>query len=287
MTLQRVLTAVVLIPIVVAAVWWGPTWLVALLTAVVTLLALYEFLRLGLQVGMRGYLRWTTVCALLLVFEQWAAVEVQTYPLGGQLTLVRATGAAAFPLEVVLILFVIGAGVIAIASRRGLAETLPALGISAAALLFVALPLSYLVRLHGMGRLGPHWLLFTLALIWAGDTLAYFSGRVIGRIPLAPQLSPKKTWEGAVGGLVGSLLVAVPFAQWMEIEAWHLVVLAGLANIAGQVGDLAESAYKRSAGVKDSGVLLPGHGGMLDRIDSLIFATPVVWCYVGLVLQGQ
>ncbi len=94
---------------------------------------------------------------------------------------------------------------------------------------------------------------------------------------MAPALSPKKTWEGALGNLIGSLLVAVAFSYWLQIDIWMLIAVAVLANIAGQMGDLLESAYKRSANVKDSGGLLPGHGGMLDRIDSLILASPVVW----------
>jgi phosphatidate cytidylyltransferase len=107
--------------------------------------------------------------------------------------------------------------------------------------------------------------------------LAYFVGRGFGRVPMAPALSPKKTWEGALGNILGSLLVGVFFARWMHMDEVTLMVIAGLANIAGQMGDLIESAYKRGAAVKDSGGLLPGHGGVLDRIDSLILAAPVVW----------
>jgi phosphatidate cytidylyltransferase len=94
---------------------------------------------------------------------------------------------------------------------------------------------------------------------------------------MAPALSPKKTWEGALGNILGSLLVAVLFGRWMQIDVVTLMVIAGLANVAGQMGDLIESAYKRGASVKDSGKLLPGHGGVLDRVDSLILAAPVVW----------
>jgi phosphatidate cytidylyltransferase len=94
---------------------------------------------------------------------------------------------------------------------------------------------------------------------------------------MAPALSPKKTWEGALGNILGSLLVAVVFARWMQVDVVTLMVIAGVANIAGQAGDLIESAYKRAAAVKDSGKLLPGHGGVLDRMDSLILAAPVVW----------
>ncbi len=130
---------------------------------------------------------------------------------------------------------------------------------------------------------GPRLLLFALAITWAADTVAYFVGRAIGKHPLAPHISPKKTWEGSIGGLAGSLLVAYGFHFWLTISLPHLLAMATLGNIAGQMGDLLESACKRSAGVKDSGGLLPGHGGVLDRIDALILCIPVIWYYLVLV----
>jgi phosphatidate cytidylyltransferase len=102
-------------------------------------------------------------------------------------------------------------------------------------------------------------------------------GSSLGRMPMAPALSPKKTWEGAIANFVASLLVAVFFARWMQVDTVTMLLIAGLANMAGQAGDLIESAYKRGAVVKDSGTILPGHGGVLDRVDSLILAAPVVW----------
>jgi phosphatidate cytidylyltransferase len=135
-----------------------------------------------------------------------------------------------------------------------------------------------------MARVGPKLLLFALVLVWAGDTAAYFVGRSIGRWKMAPNLSPNKTWEGAAANLLASLAVGVFFARWTGIGLRSLLPGAALANVAGQLGDLAESAYKRSAGAKDSGGLLPGHGGMLDRVDALVFAVPVVWYYFKLVL---
>jgi phosphatidate cytidylyltransferase len=162
-----------------------------------------------------------------------------------------------------------------------------AAGVSAAGLLFVVLPLSAVVRLQGVPVIGPKLLLLTLVLVWAGDTLAYFIGRSFGRLLMAPQLSPKKTWEGSAANLLASLLVGFLFARWLPLDTWQVVVMAGLANIAGQAGDLLKSSYKRGAGVKDSGDLLPGHGGMLDRIDALILAAPVVWYYFQWVLASH
>jgi phosphatidate cytidylyltransferase len=161
------------------------------------------------------------------------------------------------------------------------------IGISAAGLVFIALPLSAVVRIHALEVSGPKLLLFTLALVWAGDTLAYFVGRAFGRMPMAPQLSPRKTWEGAAANLLGSTIVAVALFGWLHIDAFQAVLMACLANVAGQAGDLLKSAYKRGAGVKDSGTLLPGHGGILDRIDALILAAPVVWYYFRFVLAAR
>ena len=127
--------------------------------------------------------------------------------------------------------------------------------------------------------IGPLLLLFTVVFVWAGDTAAYFVGRAFGRWKLAPHLSPGKTWEGAAANLLGALFTASIFGHWIKIPPVHLLLMAAAGSIAGQIGDLFESAWKRSAGAKDSGTLLPGHGGMLDRIDALILAAPAVWYY--------
>jgi len=283
---KRVATAAVLVPVVAACVWFGPPWLVAVLLGGVMLMALYEFFKLGEAAGMHGFPRWTGVCAAWMVFEQWSATTISSQGLPGGISVVREGAAFSIPLELVIATFAVGAGCLVLASRRPLNETMPALGVSAAALMLVALPLSFLVRVHGAPQ-GPKLLLFTLVLIWVGDTVAYYVGRAFGRLPLAPMISPKKTWEGAAGNLLGSLLVAWPFAEWVGVEWYDLAAVAAMANVAGQIGDLVESAYKRGAGVKDSGALLPGHGGVLDRIDSLIFAAPVVWCYVWLMFERR
>ncbi len=128
----------------------------------------------------------------------------------------------------------------------------------------------------------PHWLLFALASIWSGDIAAYYVGRAFGRHKMAPRLSPNKTWEGSLASIVaGALFGALylpHFVPGVSIPA--ALGLAVLTNAAGQIGDLAESAIKRGAHVKDSGALLPGHGGLLDRVDSTLFALPVVYFWV-------
>ena len=122
-----------------------------------------------------------------------------------------------------------------------------------------------------------HWVLFTLALVWAADTGAFFAGRWLGRVPLAPRVSPKKTWEGALGGIFASALVAwVAATWWLPVPVWPFVFTCIAVAALSIVGDLTESMLKRSSGLKDSGSLFPGHGGMLDRIDSVTAAAPAL-----------
>jgi phosphatidate cytidylyltransferase len=281
MTFKRVLTAAVLIPAVVATVWWAHTSVLTVAAAMVTLLALLEFFSLGDHAGLRGYRVWTGFCAIAIFFTQWLASTEQTRALAGDVHLTRVSELAeAFSIELILIVFVVGATGIILFGRQPVEEALGGLSVSSAALIFLVLPLSAVVRLDGVGLVGRKLLLFTLVLVWVGDTAAYFVGRSVGRLRMAPKLSPKKTWEGAAANILGSVLVALIAQRWItEVPLEHLIGMAALANIAGQAGDLLESAYKRSAGMKDSGTLLPGHGGMLDRIDALVLAAPVVWYY--------
>ena len=282
MTWKRVATAAVLIPIAVGLVLWGSTAVLALAVALVTMLALFEYFALGEAIGHRAYRFWTATCALFLIYVQWLMGDIPTYKLSGGLVAQQRVWffANGFPsLEGVFFLFVLGIAALTLCTRRPLVESLPAAGVSASGLILVAFPLSYAVRLHGTGPPGPVILLFALVIVWVSDTAAYFVGRSIGKHALAPHLSPKKTWEGTFAGFLGSLLMAVIFARFMTVPLGHLLGMAAVGNVAGQVGDLLESAYKRSAGIKDSGSILPGHGGVLDRIDALILAIPVVWYY--------
>jgi phosphatidate cytidylyltransferase len=282
MTWKRVATAAVLIPFAVGIVLWGSTALVALAVALVTLLSLFEYFALGEAIGHRAYRFWTATCALVLVFLQWTAAVAPAYKLRGGLVIHRVADPFAQGLPAIpdaFFLFVLGVAAITLFTRRPLVETLPAAGISASGLILVAYPLSFAVSLHGSVPDGPVLLLFAMVIIWVGDTAAYFVGRSIGKHALAPHLSPQKTWEGTVASFLGSLIVALIFVRFMTVPLAHLLGMAAVGNVAGQVGDLLESAYKRSAGIKDSGSLLPGHGGVLDRIDALILAIPVVWYY--------
>ena len=287
MTGTRVVTALVLIPIVIGIVLFTPTWVVAVALAAITILALREYFALGDAIGHRAYRLWTIFCALILIAAQCKPVVLDLMGVNVEPTVSSARLhdllSNLFSPTTVFFLFVLGLACLTLWTRRPLVESLPSAGISSSAVLLVAFPLSFAVRLHGIPTFGPRLLLFALAITWAADTVAYFVGRAIGMHPLAPHISPKKTWEGSIGGLAGSLLVAYGFHFWLTISLPHLLAMATLGNIAGQMGDLLESACKRSAGVKDSGGLLPGHGGVLDRIDALILCIPVIWYYLVLV----
>ena len=284
-TKLRVLTASILIPLVMAAIWWGPTGLIAGLAALVAVAALMEFFAMGTRLGFQAYRFWTGLAALGILAQQWYASQAASIARLGDL--LYEARAPKVNLEVVFFVFLLGMAVIALWSRRPLAEVLPSVSISVAGLVVIVLPFSAVVRLHGVDISGPKLLLFTVVLVWVGDTAAYFVGRGFGRWKLSPQLSPNKTWEGAMANFLSALLVGALFGYWTRIEPAHMLAMAAFGSVAGQIGDLFESALKRSAGVKDSGTLLPGHGGMLDRIDALIFAAPAVWYYFEWVVMRK
>jgi phosphatidate cytidylyltransferase len=292
MTWKRIATAALLIPAVVAIVIFTSTAVVTLATAIITIFALREYFALGDAIGHRAYRLWTIFCSVFLILIQssrsilhldfvFSGSSTPTSflfePLAERIPLLNS-------LATVFFLFIVGITCLTLWTRRPLVESLPAAGISSSALLLVAFPLSFAVKLHALPLgFGPKLLLFALVITWAADTTAYFVGRAIGKHPLAPHISPKKTWEGSAGSMIGSLLVAYAFSFWIKMPLTHLLIMAVIGNIAGQMGDLAESAWKRSAGVKDSGGLLPGHGGVLDRIDALILCIPAIWFYLILV----
>jgi phosphatidate cytidylyltransferase len=271
----RVLTAAILIPLVVAAIWWGPPGLIAVVSAFVAIAALLEFYSIAARQGVQAYRFWSCLAAAGIIGQQLYASRIASVSRLADLL----DRSPKITLEFLLFGYILGIAVIALGSGRPLAEVLPSISVSAAGLLFVVLPLSAVVRLQGVDILGPQLLLFTVVVVWVGDSAAYFVGRGIGRWKMAPQISPNKTWEGAGANLLGALFVAAVFGHWTKIQPVHMLAMGAVGSVAGQLGDLFESAWKRSAGVKDSGTILPGHGGMLDRIDALILAAPAVWYY--------
>lgn len=162
-----------------------------------------------------------------------------------------------------------------------LASVTARIGVGVLGIIYIAFPISHLILIRNM-EMGRFWLLFIVCIIAANDTFAYYVGKGFGKHKLSPGISPKKTVEGALGGLIGGVAVALVFNQIFltHISPKEISVLAVFIGILGQLSDLFESLIKRSAGVKDSGGILPGHGGMLDRIDSLIFPSPFLYYYL-------
>ncbi len=177
----------------------------------------------------------------------------------------------------------VGLGTLLLFSRTPVEESIATLGIFGFGIPYIAVPIASLTSLK---RIDP-WLVFLLmAIVWLGDTAAYYAGSRLGRHKMAPVVSPKKSWEGAAAGFVTSLVAAAVWSVWRrgEITAAFLAMAAATA-VAAQVGDLVESMIKRDAGVKDSGSVLPGHGGFLDRSDAMMFAAPVM--LLGVWLLGM
>lgn len=207
--------------------------------------------------------------ATALVLLPLAVALVLWAPLWGIVAALGAVGVLAW-LEYDRIAQAAGANL-----RGGLALRL-------AGIVYVFGPLACAILLR---QVSPHWLMFALLLSWVGDTAALYAGKTWGRHKLAPVVSPNKTWEGAIASVAGAMLAAALYAHYLIPAAalWMALAVAAIGNIAGQFGDLAESALKRRAGVKDSGSSLPGHGGWLDRIDAMLFAVPVVYLLVSLL----
>jgi phosphatidate cytidylyltransferase len=293
--MKRVATAIVLIPVVLLLVLRAPVALLAIVVAAVAVICAREFLQLVANYGVQPFAR-ATYAFIVLLFVFLAANALNDKPLLATGTFIYAAGFAAALSP--FIFLAIGMG------RRELAAAYPAAAASVCAFAYIALPLGFLVQVRQMWS-GAILLVYVLLVVWAGDTFAYYIGRIFGRHLLAPRISPKKTWEGAAGSVLGSLLVGGFFlyharevssallnAHLIERrdgyfalqrpEIAPILLLTVLLNLAAQLGDLVESLLKRGAGVKDSGALLPGHGGMLDRIDALLFAAPVIWYYAAL-----
>lgn len=253
--IKRIISASLLIPVFVAALLWLPTSLLVFLVSGLVLLAAWEWARL---MGLPE--RWTVFTAMACSFGIGVLVLVYFAPL--QLLLFVAT---CFWLAALFFEKIFPSGAWVFKSRYlmfGLGILL--LASTSATLLFV----------H---QLNPVLVLFVCAVVWASDIGAYFAGKALGRHRLAPHLSPKKTWEGVVGGVALSLLVGCIFHFWWLSEwpalTFYAVLLAVVAF--GIVGDLMVSLLKRIRGLKDTGYLIPGHGGILDRIDSLLAAFPI------------
>jgi phosphatidate cytidylyltransferase len=291
--LKRIATAVVLIPIVLALILRAPLPALTAVAALVALLTIHEFLKLTQSYGVDPMALPTYLFTALFFVALGISAAGETPLLStGKFLIILGFAAALAPF------------IFLTRAMRGenLSTGYPAAAASAFAFAYIALPMGMLVQIRQQWA-GAFYLLYLLFVVWAGDIFAYFVGKSIGRHLMASRISPKKTWEGAAASVIASIGVgwlmfhySLPISstllRWGLIErrdglfgleqpAMAPVILLTIAlNIAAQLGDLVESLIKRGAGVKDSGAILPGHGGMLDRIDALLFAAPVLWFYM-------
>jgi phosphatidate cytidylyltransferase len=254
--MKRVLTAVVLVPLIVYAVLFANFWI---------------FFAVLLAIGFLCYREYDGIAA--------------DFGFGAPGPLGYAAGVAVLLWDRNGLLIVVGVLLCALSlglRSSDLSKSLPRTALLLTGVVYVFGCFGFAVSLR---EVNPHWLMYALLLNWVGDTGAFLIGRKFGKHKLAPQVSPKKSWEGAIAAVVFAVLAAGGYLLWFlpEVPIWEIVVLTAVANVAGQVGDLAESAMKRGAGVKDSGTILPGHGGFLDRVDSTLFALPVIYAWIVLV----
>jgi phosphatidate cytidylyltransferase len=258
----RLLSGAVLIGLSVAAVWYAPAWLFLLIALLLVVLACHEYAGLARAGGIAIP---TTASALAAVLT---CASFAREPFGSPVSI---------PLDLVLMTAFVAVGALSLASWDGGHDAVA--GVAAALLpsLYIGLPLGALLAVRERGGPAPLFLLMLTVIV--SDSAQYFVGRALGRRPLAPRVSPKKTVEGAYGGfLFGTLLLVIVGAWWLPAVPILLRALLGVAVVAlGIVGDLFESMLKRSAGVKDSSALIPGHGGVLDRIDALLFTAPIYY----------
>ena len=253
--MTRVLSGAVLIAIAVAVVWFAPAWL---------------FFGVGFVIAVLGVNE-------LVALARTSRLDVSMSVAGFATAAVVGSSVVAGSLEIGLMTALVAAGASSLGTWRGGAEALASVSATLFPALYIGLPIAALIGIRALG--GPRVLFLLMLTVIVSDTSQYYTGRLFGRRALAPAVSPKKTVEGAVGGLVfGTALFAVVGMWWLPALPVALRVLLGLTLVAlGIAGDLFESMLKRSAGVKDSSALIPGHGGVLDRIDALLFAAPVYY----------
>jgi phosphatidate cytidylyltransferase len=253
--MTRVLSGAVLIAIAVAVVWFAPAWL---------------FFSVGFVIAVLGVNE-------LVALARASRLDVSMSVAGFATAAVVGSSGVAGALEICLMTALVAAGASSLGTWRGGAEALASVSATLFPALYIGLPIAALIGIRAIG--GPRVLFLLMLTVIVSDTSQYYTGRLFGRRPLAPAVSPKKTVEGAVGGLVfGTALFAVVGMWWLPALPIAFRVLLGLTLVAlGIAGDLFESMLKRSAGVKDSSALIPGHGGILDRIDALLFAAPVYY----------
>jgi len=252
----RVLSGAALVLVAIAVVWFAPPFVFIAAALILEILAFWEYMLIA---------------------------EAHDTPVPGAVgaatcfTTLALVPRASISFDVVLISVVIAVAALALPTWRGGRDALPRAGASLLPILYLGLPVGTLIAIREMH--GARGLFLLMLTVMVSDSAQYYTGRLFGRRPLAPAISPKKTIEGAIGGFVfGTALFVIAGRWWLPEAPVTLRVALGLAIVAlGIAGDLFESMLKRSAGIKDSSTLIPGHGGVLDRIDALLFAAPIYY----------
>jgi phosphatidate cytidylyltransferase len=273
---KRIITGLWCIPLVIAAVWFNePLPWFTVLVAILGLLAVFEFYKLAAGAKLQPLIYFGLIWTLLFILsgnQYLLSLLKPHFDLNLLMPLLLTSGVV---LSLIWLLL-----------RREKERAFTDWAWTLAGILYIGWLLSYLVALRGLdgGRWGldggRNWVFLALATNFASDTAAFFVGRALGRHKLAPRISPGKTWEGTIAGVAGAIIVSLLFTLLIPIRYWQAIILGLLVSLFGQLGDLVESLLKRNMGVKDSGRLFPGHGGVLDRIDSVVFASVVVYYYV-------
>lgn len=275
---KRVITALFGIPLLIAVVWFDKPlpWFAVFIT-IWGILAILEFYRLVTSTKVIPLTHFGLIWTALLILSREPALLSILEPHFNINLLTPMLLTSAVILSLIWLLL-----------RTSQGRTFAGWAWTIAGILFVGWLLSYLVALRGLDD-GRNWVFLALFTTFASDIAAFFTGRALGRHHLAPNISPGKTWEGTIGGILGAIIVSLCFILPTPLQlniGWVQAILLGfLVSIFGQLGDLVESLFKRNMEVKDSGKLLPGHGGILDRMDSIVFASVVVYYYVVWAVQ--
>jgi len=255
---KRVLSSVIGIPVIILAAWCGG-WVLFAVTLAIMLVALYELKKIYLAMGYHPSLPIMTIGEII--------IAVGSFIGGGEMT---------GQLVVFVVVMFLLTGLICFPAL------LPGdVAVGLTGTFYIGL-LVYLFLVRSMEN-GLVWVFILLAGTWMADIAAYVVGKTLGRKKLAPKLSPGKTIEGALGGLAGGIIGSFIVYLFASLPLLEILALGLLVGVAGLLGDLFESSLKRSAGVKDTGLIIPGHGGMLDRFDSMLFAAPALYLFVGVL----
>jgi phosphatidate cytidylyltransferase len=267
MRYARELTALILAPVAIWIVGWGHPWLFDGAVALIAVLAMHEFLTLGKK---KGYDVPIVLCIVITLIIMAAFILPE------------------LSVEMGVFVALLGIPASYVFSGKPLEDSLPSSAVAVLATTYVGMLGGSLIRLRNDFPEGSKLVFFLLLVVWLGDTGAYYVGKAFGRRKLSPRISPKKTIEGVMGGVGASVITAVVihFTFLREFPLHHAIIAGVILSLAGVVGDLAESMWKRSADVKDSGTLLPGHGGLLDRFDSVLFTAPILYVYWTLIVHG-